>query len=511
MRLRFSLLVALTLAAGCGSADDPSSAGEGGATAASTGSGASGGGGGGGGLACEAVPCAAEAPGACAMGSRACVDGLPTGECVPAAPLPFGKAVCDEPSLDLDCDGDTSPCGELVESALIDSDGTTEAVLQRVALDVFDYVHVLADFEGAVAFADQTYPDEYGAFYARLGPLPSLAVAEFRPLISNYNSFMYLLDVNEQGEAFVTFSVSSGPEVSTTFGDAVVNDDPNLARVTPGQPPAFVEYESPFEAESLAAGPSRSVYVGGTYQEPAGAAIFRYSPDLTIAASAIPSDCPGSVGSGPSFRELAMGSDGLYAFLEAPGETCVGTVAFEAGYHVVKYSEDLGAVLAQRPLNVRVSGMSARADGAGVVVAGHAPAGAPIGDETVPQEGGFVAWLDAALSDDVTLVSLPDMMPQAVSVARDGVVTVAGTCTGQPSWGDCFVSSALIVRLSPGGEVIWSKVLSKSGVTVSAPAVATSADFVVLGGDFTGSPFEAVGLSPPANGTRDGFVSVFTR
>ncbi|WP_437923091.1 hypothetical protein WMF37_29155 [Sorangium sp. So ce291] len=59
--------------------------------------------------------------------------------------------------------------------------------------------------------------------------------------------------------------------------------------------------------------------------------------------------------------------------------------------------------------------------------------------------------------------------------------------------------------------MIWSKVLGKSGVTASAPAVATSADFVVLGGDFTGSPFEAVDLSPPANGTRDGFVSVFAR
>ncbi|WP_437595496.1 hypothetical protein WMF28_23355 [Sorangium sp. So ce590] len=66
---------------------------------------------------------------------------------------------------------------------------------------------------------------------------------------------MYLLDVNEQGEAFVTFGVAAGPDVSTTFGDAVVNDDPNLARVTPGQPPAFVEFESPFGGRVPGRGP----------------------------------------------------------------------------------------------------------------------------------------------------------------------------------------------------------------------------------------------------------------
>ncbi|XXX80328.1 hypothetical protein WMF30_16315 [Sorangium sp. So ce134] len=510
MRLgvRLSLMATLTLSAGCGAGEGAPGAGGGGATAA-TGTGSSGGGAGG--MPCEAVPCAAEAPGPCAMGSRACVDGLPTGECLPAEPLPFGKAVCDAPALDLDCDGDTSACGELAGSALVDSHGTEQVVVQDIRLDGFGYVHVIADFEGAISFEGQSYADEYGAFYARLGPLPGLTVADFRPLISTYNSFMHLLDANEQGEAFVTFSIAAGPDVSTTFGDTAVSDAPNLARVTPGQPPVFVEFESPFEAESLAAGASRSVYVGGTYQDPSGAAIYRYTSDLTIAASAVPTEaCAGSSGSS-SFRRLSMGSDGLYAFLDSPGDTCVGTATFESGRHLVKFSEDLDAVLARRQLNVSVSGMSARPDGAGVVVAGYAQAGAMIGGQTTAQEGGFVAWLDAALGDDVTLVSLPDMMPSAVSVARDGLVTVAGTCTGQPAWGDCFVNAALLVRLDSRGQVIWSKVLGKSGVSASGQAVATSERFVVASGDFSGSPFDAVGLSPPADGTRDGFLSVFKR
>ncbi|AUX44384.1 uncharacterized protein SOCE26_058480 [Sorangium cellulosum] len=512
MRLRFSFLAALTVSAGCGAAESPPSGGEGGASSAATGSS----GGGAGGAECEAVPCAVEAPGACGAGVKACVDGQPTGECVPADPVPFGKAVCDAPALDLDCDGDTSACGELVQSVLIDGDGdgaTMGLVLQDMALDVFGYVHVVANFDNSLAFEGQSYTDEHGAFYARLGPLPSLAVVDFRPLVSNYNSFLYLADTNEQGEAFVTFSVSAGADVSTTFGDTAVIDDPNLARVTPGQPPVFVEYESPFEGESLAAGASRTVYVGGTYQEPPGAAIFRYGSDLQIIGSAVPSECNGSSSDRASFRQLAAGSGGLYAFLDASSaqETCLGATVFESGYHLVKLSEDLGAVLAQRPLSVRVHGMSARPGGAGLVVAGYAPAGVTVGDQTTAEEGGFVAWFDADLGDDVTLVSLPEMTPASVSVASDGIVTVAGTCTGQPAWGDCFVSSVLVVRLDPAGQVIWSKVLGRSGVTASAQAVASSKDFVAVGGSFTGSPFEAVGLTPPANGTLDGLVSAFRR